>query len=241
MGLLRDCHPDHEWHQLFNSPSLAGFNATARYRTWCIGSHRHHTTCLHDPFFLQEQIEHHIASLVKLQVADYLVASADEVRLEAMALAGKRGVTSFSESSDFLQVLTTRELDTVKALDRKYAGKFGEESSANRNLCYFLGDSAAYTSWSASSGCIPTFRMNCRSSLFWLPHYRRCLTSKEKLVAMGFPMTLEQCQSLRCESLGSRDMNRASDMIGNCFHFQVSGIMQILSLCCFGPRDVEAC
>lgn len=238
MGMVRDCHPDHDWHQLFCGPQLVGWNATARWRTWCIGAHREHSTILHDPFQLSEMIENHMQGLVQLSVEDYLVASKDEIWAEAAALAGKRGVISFSkDNTNLTQVLRTRELETVKELDRKYYYKFGKEAASNRCLAYFLGDSAAYCSWSAVSQRLPTYRMNSRCGLYWLPAHGRWLTSKEKLLSMGFPVTHEQCRALRCQSLGSRDMDRTSDVLGNCFHFQVAGVMQMVALSCFGPKE----
>ena len=240
MGLMKDCHPDHEWYQLFCDPGVAGFNATARRRTWCIGAHRDLNCCLRDPFILLEEIDQRISNLVQLRVEEYLVASAEEIWTEGAVLAAKRGVTSFSKTNcQFTQILTTRELNTVKALDEKYRQKYGMDPESDRSLTYFLGDGPAFCCWSGNSGQIPTYRRNARSGLFWLPAHSRWLTNKEKLLSMGFPVRPEQRQALKCESLGTRDYERASDMIGNCFHFQVSGIMQLVALSCFGPREQD--
>ena len=237
MGLLRDCHPDHHWHQLFSSPGDFGFNGTARIRTWCIGSHKSKTSCLQDPFLLHESIKNYIQGMVQCQISDYLVASKAEIQMEAQQLALRRDVKPPSDLTDNLaHLLCLREIRTKCELDYKYEMKFHAPPTSNPNLVYFLGDSSDYCSWSAVSQQIPTYRLNSSSGIYWLAQQKRWLTSKERLVSMGFPVTIEQAQALKVPCLGASDVVRANDMVlGNSFHFQSAGIMQLIALASFGP------
>ena len=70
---------------------------------------------------------------------------------------------------------------------------------------------------------------------FWLPAQDRWLTSKEKLISMGFPVTAELADSMRVPLVGAKDCKRAADLAGQGMHFQTAGIMQLLALACFAP------
>ena len=233
--MVRDCHPEYDLYQLFSDPAIAGFGATARYRTWVVAAHRRHSVCLHDPFELAEKIENAMNDQGQCSISDYLVASDPEIFWEVSQLAMKRLASAYWTSKDPYHVLLLREQRVKNQLDEYYRVRFQELPSENIDLCYFLGDSEDYRSWSAVSHQIPTYRMNSKSGLYWLPSRRRWLTTKERLVSMGFPVTPEQSACLDVPCLGSQDTVRAGDMLGNAMHFQVSGIMQLIALSCFGP------
>ena len=236
MGMMEDTHPDHDFYQLYSEPANVGFSGLARYRTWAIGAHRKHTTCLFDPFDLQERLTAAFQKHVKAQVADFLVGSKFEIQMEASSLALRRGIPFRQGQGDLRYLLSTREEDTRQKLDAKYIQRFGSLPALNSNLVYFLGDSAEYCSWSAHSDKIPTYRLNSRNSLCWLPTQKRWLTQKERLCSMAFPSVPEIANAMDVPLLGATDIQRAADLCGNSMHFTTCGIMQLISLSCFGPR-----
>ena len=235
MGMVVDTHPDHDFYQLFSEPADLGFYGTARNRTWVIGSHKERT-CLADPFEVYGSIKAHCSRLLRAEVSDYLIATSSELKLEETALALSRNMRSYIPGQTPAgYLLNPRESTTRAAMDEKYRAKFQLEPMDNKNLVYFLGDSSEYCSWSATSQKIPTYRLNSKNGKYWLPHNQRLMTSKERLTSMGFPVSKEVAQAMAVPMMGATDCKRAGDILGNSMHFQTSGIMQLLSLACFGP------
>lgn len=240
MGMVQDSCPKHHFYQLFSSPGDFGFTATSRRRTWVIGAHLDKTVCLLDPFAMLESIREYINNIVRLQIPDYLVASDMEIRCEAENLARRRCVTSFNGSlSNLTALLTCREIGVKNELDFRFEVQFQRQPADVASLIYFLGDSAKFCSWSAISGQVPCYRVNARSGLYWIPSQRRWLTSKERLVSMGWPVTPEQAGHLKVPCLGATDVARASDLCGNAMHFQSAGILQLVALASFGPMSSD--
>ena len=238
MGMVRDTHPDHDFYQLFSEPCDFGFGGVARLRTWTIGAHNQRTTVLHDPFELMDSISASCQSH-QTSIQDYLVASKAEITMEAIELAQRRGIPFRHSSSDFGYLLTQREMETKIDLDVKYARRTGQQASENNEgLIYFLGDSSTYgNSWSACSHKIPTFRLNSKSGIYWIPREKRFMTAKERLISMGWPCCSELSESLGIPLFGASDTKRAADLIGNAMHWQTAGIAQLIALTCFGPAQ----
>ena len=234
MGMLEDTHPDHDFYQMFSEPSDFGYLGLSRYRTWVVGSHKARTVCLHDPFELLDALKAAFKSTTGATVEDFLVASEAELHMEAAALARRRK-SKVPPLGRFQSLLNVRELLCKQQLDDKYCARYGQHPSCNSNLVYYLGDSAEYCTWSATSAKIPTYRTSARSGLYWLPQQGRWLTSKERLTSMGFPCTHETAEAMGVPMLGATDIQRASDLCGNSMHFTTCGIMQLISLGCFGP------
>ena len=238
MGMVEDTHPDHLWYQLFTEPASVGYAGTARYRTWVIGAHKDRTTCLFDPFQLAGQIKSGFTQNVQAGISDYLVASKAEILMEALEVARKRKRHFFhSDTDDLCYLLSESEVRTKRGLDSKYITRFRSLPCNNRNLVYFLGDSAEFTSWSAVSQKIPTYRCNAATGKFWIPSQNRWMTSKEKLCSMGWPCTLETASVMNVPVIGAADTKRAADLVGNSMHFTQCATMQLIALSCFGPAD----
>ena len=247
MGMMQDCFPDHDWYQLFSEPADLGFNGISRFRTWCIGSHQDRSVCLFDPFETLDSIKQGVQQRVQTSVNHYLVSSFGEISLECQQEAQRRGILlernpslSDDEAMDWSHVLSENEQRTVRSLNVKYVDRFGQDPLSDKSLVYFLGDTADYCSWSAVSGRIPTFRVNSKSGKFWLPGHGRWMTCRERLVAMGFPCTLQQSRELGVPVVGAADIRRAADLLGNSMHFQSAGVLQLIALGCFGPLDPTA-
>ena len=239
MGMLEDTHPDHDFYQMFSEPSDFGFRGLARYRTWVVGAHKDKTTCLVDPFGLLETLRSEFAKNVQAEVSDFLVASDVEIQLEAAQTALKRGKIYDPAQSSLAYLLSPREHECKQLLDQNYLSKYGRLARCNPHLVYFLGDSAAYCTWSANSAKIPTYRLNSKTGKYWLPAYDRWMTAKERLCSMGFPCTGELATSMQVPLLGAKDAARAADICGNAMHFTSCGIMQLISLACFGPISMS--
>jgi len=236
MGMLEDSHPGYEMYQMFSEPACHGFAGTARRRTWVIAAREGSTSCLVDPFELNTLISQWFTDNVQCQVQDYLVASTTEILMEASMLARRRGITAYIPGQTPLRhLLLPRENQVRSELDGKYLSKFGTLPEDNPNLAYFLGDSSSYCSWSACSGMLPTFRLNSRTGLFWLPAQHRWLTAKERLVALGFPCIPEIADTMKVPLIGAADTQRAADICGNSMHFTTAAIMQLVALASFGP------
>ena len=238
MGMLEDTHGSHDWHQMFSTPSDFGFCGTARDRTWVIGSHSELTQCRIDPYEVLEAIKcYFIDNEIQCRVSDYLIATEAEVRMEEMEAAQKLKLKNYIPgSSPRSLLLSHREAKVACELDEKYLLRTGHQPCTNPDLVYGLGDNADYCSWSAISGKIPTYRLSTSSSKYWVPAMNRWLTSKERLLSMGFPVIGEVATAMRVPLIGASDVKRASDIIGNSMHLQTSGIFQLLSLACFSPR-----
>ena len=236
MGMMQDCHPDHHFYQFFSSPQDFGYGGIARNRTWVIGSHKDRSTCLFDPYMLLEAICE-ACSQTYTEVKDYLVASDLEIKMEAIELARRRNLAFRTNSPSLDYLLLAREVSTVWSLNQKFRAKFGRDPEMEDNLVYHLGDSSDFCSWSANSKQIPTFRVGSKSSLYWMPKYKRWLTAKEKLVAMGWPVTKEVAESQGIPFFGAKDTKRATDLLGNGMHWQTAGIFQLIALSCFGPCE----
>ena len=228
-------HPDHDFYQLFSEPSNVGFCGVARYRTWVIGAHRRHTVCLFDPFELQDMLTTAFQQHVKAEVPDFLVASTAEIQLEASVRATHRQVPyKVGCEKDLQYLLSPREEECRRQLDVKFLQKYGMLPGDHSSLVYYLGDSADYCTWSASSQKIPTYRLNAKNAVYWLPKQKRWLTAKERLC---FPCTTEIAGAMQVPLLGATDIRRAADLCGNSMHFTTCGIMQLIALSCFGPKE----
>ena len=119
MGMLEDTHPDHDFYQLFSEPADVGFSGLARSRTWVIGSHRDHGTCLYDPFQLQSLLSTAFQKHVQANVPDFLVASRTEIQMEAFDRARRKGTSYQLGQVDMQYLLNERENNCRQALDAK--------------------------------------------------------------------------------------------------------------------------
>lgn len=233
--MLQDCHPGYSWHQMYSEPGDFGFSATARKRTWVIGSNDNRNICRADPYELLDEIKIAMKD-VHVRVRDYLVASEAEVHMEALRVANLKRMDNFRPGIDPMSLLLNlREVQTMSELNQKYHSRTGFPAETDRDLAYFLGDSATYCSWSAASGKLPTYRLT--QGRFWLPAVQRWLTSKERLCSMGYPVVKEMSLGMgQVPLVGAVDPEKAAERLGNAMHFTTSGIFQCIALSCFGPQ-----
>ena len=237
MAMVKDCYPDHDWHQLFSDPGDFGFGGTARLRTWCIGAHKDKTICLYDPFLALDAIVSGFSRLGQTtQVKDYMIATTAEIILEAQQLSTLRQLPYVPGVTSLRCLLLAREEAARKTLDARYMIQCQGVAADNPNLVYYLGDNPSYGSrWSAKSDKVPTYRMT--SGIYWVPSLDRWMTSKERLASMGWPVTPECATAMSCPMIGARDPHQAASLCGNAMHLQSAGIFQMLALSCFGPAE----
>lgn len=140
----------------------------------------------------------------------------------------------WSEAPSWDYLLNDREKKVLSTLNKTYKTKFKRQPTAERNLVFFLGDSEKRTTWSASSGRVPTLRMN-RGKLF-LPSKRRWFCAVEKLATLGFPVAPGQAMAMGVPQLPVLDIHRASLIAGNSMNFANVCIVQLVALTCFAPH-----
>ena len=75
---------------LFCWPRDVGHSGVSRDRVYIIMRHVETTDCLWDPIDLYHKIASHISARVQTQPKDYMIASREEVALEAVTMARKR-------------------------------------------------------------------------------------------------------------------------------------------------------
>ena len=234
MDMMADLHgPEFELFQTFCCPADVGFSASSRSRTYIIGVHTERTSILKDPNELQETVSDTIKRSAYTLPQDYLVATSAEVRLEAQALALRRGIP-YQGCDDLRYLLNPRERKALQGYTNIYMSRYGIDPSTQDGVFFFLGDNPSWSlSWSAN-GRLPTFRMN--SGLLWSAKFNRWLTSKERLVSMAFPCTPAVAKGMAAPLLPATDIKRASDILGNSMHFLNTGVQQLIALGCFGPQ-----
>ena len=123
----------------------------------------------------------------------------------------------------------------IKQLFNKRLRRFGSSASQGPDLILHLGDSAARGSWSAVSGRIPTFRTG--GGKFWVANKNRWLTGREKMCALGLPVTVETAAAMGVPLLQVNDTSRAHAVSGNSMHFSTVGVIQLVALSCFAKVE----
>ena len=236
--MVQDTHPTYDIFQLFFETADTGHAGAARDRTYLLMSHHDKTSCKFDPMTMKDIISKRMRQKVQTRPSDYFMATWMEVENEAQQLAAKRKVPYVEDCRDFTYMLTNRELESLQSYERAYREDFGREPSSDPDLVVFLGDNGrSWKTWSARSGSIPTFRRNSKTGLFWSPYLKRFMIAREKLAAMGWPVTEHMARSMCCNVIPSKDVLRAADLAGNAMSFTTVGVAQLLALGCFGPLD----
>ena len=139
------------------------------------------------------------------------MASATQVQLEAQELALRRRIPYLAGETNMRYLLNIRERQALSDYNKAYFHKYGMDPCEQEGLFYFLGDNPSYSlTWSAA-GRLPTFRMN--RGLLWSAKFNRWLTSKERLVSMGWPVTPEMALAMAVPQVPALDIKRASDIL----------------------------
>lgn len=129
-------------------------------------------------------------------------------------------------------LLLTREKKVVSHLMQKYRNLWRRDPKKDKDLFMYLGDNPRNrVTWTAVSRKISTFRVGCGKH--WHCASNRWLTGREKLACLGYPVTPDAAHAMGCPVLPIRCTKRASQLAGNCMHFNNVAVMQLLCLSCF--------
>ena len=227
--------PEYQCFHLQCSSADVGHSGAARERTYVIMRHVATTDCLGDPIELYYQISEDLRSRLETEPKDYMIATHEEVVLEAMAVARTRGITYQQDLGNLEHLLTQRESDVLHYACKRYAEVYGQSASTNPNLAIFLGDNSNYSlTWSAKSGRIPTFRMNCGFTYF--PYFGRWMCHSEKMACFGFPIRSRLATALGTPCLEIRDERRAAGLAGNTMVLPVVTLVTLVGLTCVADK-----
>jgi hypothetical protein len=84
-------------------------------------------------------------------------------------------------------------------------------------LAYNLGDSGTTrATWTAVSTRLPTFRRNFQ--LYYFPAFRRWMTPRERLCAMGIPVFHDLAEAAGADTI-FLDADASNQFAGNAMHF----------------------
>ena len=228
--------PDYQIYYLRVEPADSGHCGVARSRSYVMMRHVATTDCLYDPITLFQEISEYIQDRVQTQPSDYMIASDEEIALEAQAVARVRQIQFRPGVNDLSYLLNDREKQVLMVACKKYEERFQENPYENRNLAIFLGDNPSFgTTWSGVSNKIPTFRLN--NGKMYFPYFRRWMCSSERLAAFGFPIRPAMAESMGVPCLPIRDWRRANALAGNCMVLPCVGIAQMVALCCIASKE----
>ncbi|CAK9081695.1 unnamed protein product [Durusdinium trenchii] len=183
---------------------------------------------------------------------DYMVSTTAEYYREASKTARTRGMPLRPVSNTDLKVyspirrqrfqedaldspysmrylLNQREKAAIAFTSQLYKRRRSRDAAADPNLFLNLSDNPGRRlSWSGSWGCLPTFRTN--STRFYNFTREQWMTPRDRLCALGFPVTPNTWHAMGVPMLPVQDENRASSIGGNSFHFSSATIAQLVAL-----------
>ncbi|CAE7696830.1 unnamed protein product [Symbiodinium pilosum] len=222
--------PEYQLYPLLVDSADCGHAGTARKRYYVIMRHVASTDCIFDPFELYELIREYITE------RDYLIATAEEVALEAQAVARTRNLVYNPNEFDLRYLLNRREVNSLEKACAEYWARFGSDPYSDPNLAIYLGDSGdQWLTWSAVSGRTPTMRLN--SGLMFFPCARRWMCASERLAALGMPIRKELAEPMGIPRVLIRDERRANFLAGNCMLLPSVAIVQMIALACVAAKQ----
>ena len=227
--------PEYQCYPMYCSSEDAGHAGAARTRTYIIMRYIAETDCLGDPIELYYKIADCVKSQVATEPKDYMIATQEEIRLEAQSVARSRGIVYNPHRADLEYLLLPRELDVLNFARNKYESTYNRAPDTDPNLAIFLGDNSSYSvTWSAHSHRIPTFRMN--AGMMYFPYYGRWMCHAEKLATFGFPVRASLASALGTPTVPVRDERRAASLAGNCMVLPVVTIVTLVALSCVADK-----
>ncbi|CAL1150917.1 unnamed protein product [Cladocopium goreaui] len=194
-------------------PADLGHFGVARDRIYLIMSLKEAVIEVVDPIQMYAKVKEYVQSFVRTEPKDYWVSTTAEYVKEAEKTA-------------------KRERESVSYVCDLYAHKFGKNPQADSNLIVNLSDNPKKRlSWSGTSGSLPTFRTN--SNRFYSIAREQWMTPRDRLSALGLPVTPEASLSMGVPMLPVADDLRASSVAGNSFHFGNATTVQFVALSCY--------
>ena len=129
-------------------------------------------------------------------------------------------------------LLNEREQRAAQWCLDEYARRFGRDGKHDPDLVVHLGDNpASYLCWSGHSGRLPTFRTG--SGKYYSPFREAWMLPRDKLAALGLPVTPSMARQMSVPGLEVADSLRAASIAGNSFHFGNVAVVHLVALSCF--------
>ncbi|CAE7825770.1 unnamed protein product [Symbiodinium sp. CCMP2592] len=199
-------------------------------------SHKQRTRQLQDVEQLYARVSQHIVRYVSTQPSDYFISDKTECIREAQIRATQRGVRVYPGADPNLDsLLLPRERRVLSDLLCVYRKKHRSDPYQDKNLVIHLGDSSERQCWSAASGRVPTFRAT--GGLLWSVPRSRWMTARERLAALGLPVTDETAAAMGVPKFPCLDVRRAQHVAGNSFHFSTVSVVQLVALLSFAKIE----
>ena len=236
IGMLTELmEPDYQLYPIYASSQDCGHAGVSRERLYIILRHIQSTDCIYDPMDLYHHIKTYIMARAQTLPCDYMIATGQEILLEALATAQKRKIPFRPGEKDLRYLLNARETDVLTKACDQYWARFHRDPCQDPNLAIFLGDNVEYSlTWSAVSGKIPTFRLNSGKTFF--PFLRRWMCSSERLASFGFPVRRDVAEWMGVPPVLIKDQRRASELAGNCMLLPTVAIVQLVALACVASK-----
>eukprot|EP00435_Cladocopium_sp_Y103_P039076 s756_g10.t1 len=243
MTMIRKLYARHyDIQQLFVSPADQGHSGVARDRTYLVLTLKDKVTQVFDVQAVYRLVSNYIRQKVQTRPSDYLIATTDDLLMDAWNISNKRKKrfpdfkkvkkTWYGKRFSMKRLLNRREAKGVQFALKKYESTIGPHPKSDDELVVFLGDTPQKRlCWSARSRRLPTYRRN--NGFMWHVKSESWFTYKEKLASLGFPVNEAMARSMGVPVIASKDLLRASSIVGNSFHFSTAACVQLIALCCF--------
>lgn len=233
-------------------PADFGHFGVRRDRIYLIMSLKEAVIEVADPIQVYAKVREYVQSFVRTEPKDYWVSTTAEYVKEAERTARVRGIAlkvanpphyaaqraerrrgrALCKPYSMAYLLNKRERDSVSYVCELYQRKFGKMPQADNNLIINLSDNPRKRlSWSGTSGSLPTFRTN--SNRFYNIGREQWMTPRDRLSALGLPVTPEASLSMGVPNLPVADDLRAASVAGNSFHFANATTVQFVALSCY--------
>ncbi len=218
-------------------PGDAGFPLVERYRQYLLCVNRRTAELTYDIYALYNYVKAKLAT--DLTPKDAVFSGPTEIRQEERDICQVRRfpVRSFTLPQDLFYTLSFNERAYVDRLNTLYMLKFGKRPETDQDLVYNLADNPVdRTSWSATSGKIPTLRRN--SNRLYFPFHRRCLTRTERLALMGYPShraLADACGSVEVTSMTGSEQ---AFLLGNAMHMPCATMIFTIGCACVKAKPL---
>jgi len=215
------------------SPADVGYQLLSRDRIYLVMVHKLKAVLQNDLDSVYAAVSRSLMANTTTRPHDCMIDSHEHVMEEARLRSSYRKLGDPDTPRD---AMNTREIKALRRYSLAFHIRFRQLCTQFPWLVFFLGDDGgAYKCWSAVSGTIPTYRHH--SGIYWFPWFGRCMTAREKLGSMGFPVFDAHAQVMRVPTMQIMSPLVATKMTGNCMHMANAGVILLTVLACVKLHD----
>eukprot|EP00435_Cladocopium_sp_Y103_P028586 s324_g7.t1 len=135
--------PEYQLYVIRVDCADVGHFGMSRKRTYVILRHVETTDCLYDPSELYEEVKQYITARVQTEPCDYMIATPEEVALEAQHVASVRKIRYRPGLQDLTYLLNEREHETLQVACTEYKWDVDEQLETMKNEYIRLGSVVA--------------------------------------------------------------------------------------------------